>query len=78
MSQLREEGSHVQRLLVQEKFVESNVASSNVEIEEEWDAEAICAIEEDKLALMAMMEEHIDYDDDWISYSGCSNNMIYD
>ena len=37
------------------KFVESNVASSNIEIEEEWDAEAICVIGEDLLALMGMM-----------------------
>ena len=53
-----------------EEPVESNVASlcnvtsSNMEMEEEWDAEAICVIEEDKLELMAMMEEYIDYEND--------------
>ena len=46
------------------KYVESNVTSSNIEIEEEWDVEAICVIEENELALMAMMREHIDYKDD--------------
>ena len=28
--------------------------------EDEWDTEAICVIEEDELALIAMMKEHID------------------
>ena len=27
---------------------------------------------------MAMMREHIDYEDDWIIDLGCSNHMIYD
>ena len=31
--------------------------------------------EEDELALMAMMGEYIDYVDDWIIDSGCSNHM---
>ena len=48
------------------KSVESNVASSNMEMEEEWDAEVLYAIEEDELALMAMMGDHIDYENDWI------------
>ena len=65
-----------QGLLVQEKFVESNVPSSNIEIEEKWDGEAICLIEENELALMAMIGEHIDYEDDWIIDSACSNHMI--
>ena len=30
------------------------------------------------LALMAMMENHIDYENDWIIDSGCSNHMIDD
>ena len=52
--------------------------ASNIEIEEEWDAEAICDIEEDEVVLMAIMREHIDYEDDWIIDSGCSNHMIDD
>ena len=44
--------------------VESNVATSKKEMEDECDAEAICLIKEDELAFMAMMREHIDYEDD--------------
>ena len=40
------------------------MASSNIEMEEEWDAEVLYAIEEDELALMAMMGDHIDYEND--------------
>ena len=55
-------------------------------MEDEWDAEAICVIEmdrqamleKDELALMTMMGEHINYDDDWIIVSRCSNHMIDD
>ena len=46
------------------KFVESSAESSNMEMEEEWDVEEICVIEEDELALMAMMGKHIDYKND--------------
>ena len=31
-----------------------------MEMEEEWDVEVLCLIEEDELALMAMMRECID------------------
>ena len=48
------------------KSVESNVESSNMEMEEDWDAKVLYAIEEDELALMAMMGDHIDYENDWI------------
>ena len=71
--------SHVLRLLVQEKkSVESNVASSNMKMEEEWDVEELYVIEEDELALMAMMRNHIDYENDLIIDSGYSNHMIDD
>ena len=46
------------------KSFESNVASSNMAMEDEWDANALCLIEEDELSLMVMMGEHIDYEDD--------------
>ena len=38
----------------------------------------MCLIEEDELALMAMMGEHISYEDDWVIDSRCSNHMIND
>ena len=60
------------------KSTESNVVSFSIEIEEEWDAEAICVIEEDELVLVVMMRGHIDYEDDWIIDSRCSNHMIDD
>ena len=44
-------------------------------MKDEWDAEVLCPIEEDEVALMVMMGDHIDYEDDWIIDSGCSNNM---
>ena len=51
---------------------------SKKKIEDEWDAEVLCPIVEGELALMAMMEEHIDYEHDWIIDSGCLNHMIDD
>ena len=64
--------------LSKKKSIESNVASSNMEMEEEWDIEVLYVIEEDELALMAMMRDHINYENDWIIDSGCSNHMIDD
>nr|DAD23742.1 TPA_asm: hypothetical protein HUJ06_025205 [Nelumbo nucifera] len=58
------------------KPVESNVATSKSE--EEWDAEALFAAEEEELALIATISEHIDYEKDWIIDSGCSNHMTGD
>ncbi|KAG8488484.1 hypothetical protein CXB51_016201 [Gossypium anomalum] len=49
------------------KTIESNAATSKSE--EEWDAEALVAIEE---------EEQINYKKDWIVDSGCSNHMTDD
>ena len=37
-----------------------------MEMEEEWDAEVLYAIEEDEQTFMAMMGDHIDYENDWI------------
>ncbi|GMI95080.1 hypothetical protein HRI_003177300 [Hibiscus trionum] len=58
------------------KSIESNVVTSNSE--EEWDAEAFFAVEEEDLALTATMLDKIDYENDWIIDSGCSNHMIGD
>ena len=58
------------------KSVESNVASSNMEMEEEWDTEVLYATEEGKIALMTMMGDHIDYENDWIIDPGCWSHMI--
>ncbi|KAA8547802.1 hypothetical protein F0562_004231 [Nyssa sinensis] len=58
------------------KPVESNAATSK--IEEEWDAEALFAIEEEESACTATTSEQIDYEKDWIIDSGCSNHMTGD
>ena len=62
---------------LRKKSTKSNVASSNMEMEE-WDAEVLDAIEEDELALMVMMGDHINYENDWIIDSGYSNHVIDD
>ncbi|KAL7149820.1 hypothetical protein ABFS83_05G066700 [Erythranthe nasuta] len=56
--------------------VESNVATSKCE--EKWDAEAFLAMDEDELALATTMSYQIDYENDWIVDSGCSNHMTDD
>ena len=60
------------------KSVENNVASSNMEMEEEWDIEVLYVIEEDELALMVTMGDHINDENDWIVDLGCSNHMTGD
>ncbi|KAE8735856.1 Detected protein of unknown function [Hibiscus syriacus] len=62
------------------KPVESNTASSNSKenSEDGWDAEALFATEEEELALTVTTPEHIDYKNDWIVDSGCSNHMTGD
>ncbi|KAE8666177.1 putative disease resistance protein [Hibiscus syriacus] len=59
------------------KPVESNIAtfSSKENNEDVWDAEALFATEEEELALTVTTPEHIDYKNDWIVDSGCSNHM---
>ncbi|KAM2243153.1 hypothetical protein PS2_009934 [Malus domestica] len=60
--------------------VESNTAtsSSKENSEDGWDAEALFATEEEELALMVTTPERIDYNNDWIVDSGCSNHMTGD
>ena len=62
------------------KHVESNAATSNLKenSEDGWDAEALFTKEEEELALMATTPELIDYKNDWIIDSGCSNHMTGD
>ncbi|GMI76965.1 hypothetical protein HRI_001365800 [Hibiscus trionum] len=56
------------------KSVENNVVTSNSE--EEWDTKAFFAVvEEEELALTTTMLGKIDYENDWIVNSGCSNHM---
>uniref|UniRef100_A0A2N9HY47 Integrase catalytic domain-containing protein n=1 Tax=Fagus sylvatica TaxID=28930 RepID=A0A2N9HY47_FAGSY len=43
-----------------------------------WDAEALFAMEEEELALTVTTPEQIDYKNDWIVDSGCSNHMTGD
>ncbi|KAE8655616.1 hypothetical protein F3Y22_tig00117021pilonHSYRG00028 [Hibiscus syriacus] len=59
------------------KPVESNTATScsKENSEDGWDAEALFATEEEELALMVTTPERIDYKNDWIVDSGCSNHM---
>ena len=54
------------------------MATSKKEIEDKWDAKVLCSLEKDVLALMAIIKEHIDYENNWIIDSGCSNYMIGD
>ncbi|KAF2312969.1 hypothetical protein GH714_002268 [Hevea brasiliensis] len=62
------------------RYVESNTATSNTKekSKEDWDAEAFFAAEEEELALTITASEQIDYDNDWIIDSGCSNHMTGD
>ncbi|KAE8689992.1 tir-nbs resistance protein [Hibiscus syriacus] len=48
------------------------------ESEDGWDAEALFATEEEELALTVTTPERIDYKNDWIVDSGCSNHMTVD
>ncbi|KAL4312064.1 hypothetical protein GQ457_01G006130 [Hibiscus cannabinus] len=58
------------------KYVESNVVTSKSE--EKWDAEAFFAVEEEELPLTMTMSDKIDYENDWIVDSVCSNHMTGD
>ncbi|KAE8724129.1 hypothetical protein F3Y22_tig00010869pilonHSYRG00008 [Hibiscus syriacus] len=62
------------------KPVESNTATScsKENSEDGWDAEALFATEEEELALTVTTPERIDYKNDWIVDSGCSNYMTGD
>jgi len=60
------------------KFGKNNMAFSNMEMEEEWDTEVLYVIEEDELAFMVTMGDHINYVNDWIVDSRCSNHMTGD
>ncbi|PON76811.1 hypothetical protein PanWU01x14_031310 [Parasponia andersonii] len=53
----------------------SNAATSKDErkSDDEWDVEASFVVKEEELALT--VPEQIDYDNDWIVNSGCSNHM---
>ncbi|KAG6471563.1 hypothetical protein ZIOFF_069007 [Zingiber officinale] len=61
------------------RFVQSNIATSNSKenSEDDWDAEALMDTEEKNLALTTTPEQ-IDYKNDWIVDSGCSNHMTGD
>ncbi|KAG6498334.1 hypothetical protein ZIOFF_046246 [Zingiber officinale] len=61
------------------RFVQSNTATSNSKenSEDDWDAEALMATEEKDLALTTTPEQ-IDYKNDWIVDSDCSNHMTGD
>ncbi|KAE8691333.1 protein TOPLESS [Hibiscus syriacus] len=46
--------------------------------EDGWNVEALFAMEEEELALTVTTPEQIDYKNDWIVNSGCSNHMMGD
>ncbi|XVE51173.1 hypothetical protein DITRI_Ditri02bG0018100 [Diplodiscus trichospermus] len=62
------------------KTVESNAATPNVRrmSDDKWDVEASFAMEEEELALMTTVPGPIDYNNNWIVDSGCSNHMTGD
>ncbi|KAG6492478.1 hypothetical protein ZIOFF_047441 [Zingiber officinale] len=57
-------------------FVQSNTATSNPKenSEDDWDVEALFAAEENEVAFTTMSDK-INYKNDWIVDSGCSNHM---
>lgn len=61
------------------KPVESNVATSNTKdtSEVDWDVEAFFTVEEET-AFTVITSKHINYENDWVIDSGCSNHMIGD
>nr|GMC49313.1 Retrovirus-related Pol polyprotein from transposon TNT 1-94 [Ipomoea batatas] len=59
------------------KVVESNAATSKKD-EEEWDAEVSYVSNKSEQALTATTLKHVDYGNDWIVDSGCSNHMTGD
>ncbi|KAG8495890.1 hypothetical protein CXB51_007509 [Gossypium anomalum] len=62
------------------KFVESNAVTSkgDVQSDDEWDVEASFAVEEEDLELAVTTSQKIDYKNDLIVDSGCSNHMTGD
>ncbi|XP_062086226.1 uncharacterized protein LOC133792339 [Humulus lupulus] len=62
------------------KTTKGNVVMSNTRqaSDEEWDVEASFAVEEGELALAVTVPRPIDYNNDWIIDSGCSNHMTGD
>ncbi|KAG5598611.1 hypothetical protein H5410_029981 [Solanum commersonii] len=63
------------------KAVESNVAATSSpkeKSEDDWDAEAFFAVEQEELAFTVTTSKQIDYENDWIVDSGCSNHMTGD
>ncbi|KAH0648227.1 hypothetical protein KY285_033475 [Solanum tuberosum] len=63
------------------RTVESNAGATSgpkENSEDDWDAEAFFAIEQEELALTITTSKQIDYENDWIVDSGCSNHMTGD
>ena len=60
------------------KAVKSNAAATSSQRkknEDDWDAEAFFAVEQEELALAVTTSKQIDYENDCIVDSGCSNHM---
>ncbi|KAE8708634.1 hypothetical protein F3Y22_tig00110336pilonHSYRG00004 [Hibiscus syriacus] len=73
-------GYMAKKCWTKKKYVESNTATSNSKenSEDDWDDEALFATKEEELTLMVTISERIDYKNDWIVGSGCSNHMTGD
>ncbi|GJX59599.1 PLAC8 family protein [Tanacetum coccineum] len=68
---------HLARDCRSKKVVESNNVTSKTE--DEWDFEASFAADEEEFAFATITsDKKIDYDNDWIVDSGCSNHMTGD
>lgn len=60
------------------KSLESNIATSSTNEEESWDVEALLANDENVPACEMTTKEKINYENDWILDSGCSNHLTDD
>ncbi|KAJ0017529.1 hypothetical protein Pint_09529 [Pistacia integerrima] len=70
-------GHMVKDCWTKKKHVESNPAtySPKENNEKDWDTKALFAMEKEELAFIATILGRIDYENDWIIDSGCSNHM---
>ena len=89
MLQLRKDRPLARECRRKKKIAESNAVTSQAKSisEEEWDEEACCATIDPNLQstsnvveneVLAFHAEEINYENDWIVDSGCSNHMTGD
>ncbi|KAH0642694.1 hypothetical protein KY289_033668 [Solanum tuberosum] len=79
--ELSSRGSFKELLGKKQEAIESNAAATSSpkeKSEDDWVAKAFFAVEQDELALTVTTSKQIDYENDWIVDSGCSNHMTGD